>query len=288
MIVIDNTAQMQQWAKQHSDRPIAAVYTMGALHAGHAELMTFSRTWIKEHVGKECYVIASIFVNPIQFNNAADLENYPRTLSADLHVCEAAGVDAVFIPTVDQMYPEGIDNVELLDAGLLKNSYEGASRPGHFDGVVTVVNKLFMATLPQYAFFGEKDYQQLSILKEFVRKQQLPITIVGVPTVRDSDGLALSSRNQRLTPHGRVVAAHIPIALNIVSQAMSNGVDVELAVTSAREYLMQFPEITIDYVAVTGDDMSQTPNHGSARVLVAAVIDGVRLIDTLPIQIRKT
>ena len=288
MIVIDKTSEMQQWAKQHSDRPIAAVYTMGALHAGHAELMTYTRTWIKEHIGKDCYVVASIFVNPTQFTNVADLEKYPRSIEADLKVCDVAGVNAVFIPTVDQMYPQGIDHVALLDAGSLKNVFEGASRPGHFDGVVTVVSKLFSATQPQYAFFGEKDYQQLTILKQFVRDQQLPITIVGVPTVRDSDGLALSSRNQRLTAHGRVVAAHIPTALNIVSQAVSNAVDIDLAITSAREYLMQFPELTIDYLDITSDDMGPAPTSGSARVLVAVVIDGVRLIDNLPIQIRNT
>ena len=288
MIVIESTAAMQEWAHSHADKPIAAVYTMGALHSGHAQLMRYARTWIQEHVGSDCYVVASIFVNPTQFTNSSDLEKYPRTLEADLAACRAAGVDAVFVPSVDQMYPEGIANTQLLDAGPLKNILEGKSRPGHFDGVVTVVNKLFSATKPQYAFFGEKDYQQLIVLKQFVAQQNLPITIVGVPTVRDDDGLALSSRNRRLTEQGQIIAAQIPVALHIVSQAVSNGVDNELALQSAVDFLEQFSEISIDYFVITSDDMLQAPTRGSARALVAVEIDGVRLIDNLPIQIRTT
>jgi pantoate--beta-alanine ligase len=250
--------------------------------------MTFARSWVLSNVGTDCYVVASIFVNPTQFNNEHDLEKYPRTFDQDLEVCESAGVDAVFVPTVSEMYPEGLAHVELLDAGELKNQFEGTSRPGHFDGVVTVVNKLFAATQPQYAFFGEKDYQQLTVLKRFVERNKLPITVVGVPTVRAEDRVALSSRNSRLSAHGRQLAAQVPIALDIVQQATSNGVDGDLAMTSARDYLQQFSEIDVDYLVITSNDMTTIPTSGPARALVAVVIEGVRILDNMPIQIRNS
>lgn len=285
MQVISTVPEMQSWSAAHEGRPIAAVYTMGALHRGHAYLMTYAREWMKHHHQEDGVVVASIFVNPTQFTNTQDLEKYPRTLTQDKEVCETAGVDAVFIPTIDQMYPQGIEHTQLLDAGNLKDKYEGQSRPGHFDGVVTVVNKLFSATLPQYAFFGEKDFQQLTVLRQFVAAQQLPIEIVGVPTVRDDDGLALSSRNIQLTAHGRELARHIPIALDVVIQAVHNGVDIDLAIASAKDYLATFSEIDLDYLIVTDSQMLPVTAMGPARVLIAAVIDGVRLLDNKPLQI---
>lgn len=285
MQVIATVPHMQDWSAAHDSRPIAAVYTMGALHRGHAHLMTFAREWIREQRDEECFVVASIFVNPTQFTNIQDLEKYPRTLSQDQDISEAAGVDAVFIPDVDQMYPEGIEHATLMDAGFLKDKFEGESRPGHFDGVVTVVNKLFSATHPQYAFFGEKDYQQLTVLRQFIATHQLPIEIVGVPTVRDDDGVALSSRNNRLTPHGRELARHIPIALDIVIHAAASGVELELAISSAKDYLNTFSEIELDYLIVTDPDMNAATTVGPGRVLIAAVIDGVRLLDNKPLQI---
>ena len=249
--------------------------------------MRHAREWIKNELNQECFVVASVFVNPTQFTDSQDLEKYPRNLEADSHVCEVACVDALFVPTAQEMYPEGIENTVLLDAGQLKEKYEGLSRPGHFDGVVTVVNKLFMATKPQFAFFGEKDYQQLTVLRQFVDSRILPITIVGVPTVRDEDGIALSSRNSRLTESGRAFARQLAIALDIVSQAVDNGVDVELAISSAKDYLSTFSDIDLDYLVVTDADMDAVPSHGSGRVLIAATIDGVRLLDNKPIQIGR-
>lgn len=287
MQIINTVDEMRAWSEAHFDKPIAAVYTMGALHAGHIELMKYARTWIREDNSRDCYVVASIFINPTQFSSEEDLTKYPRTLSADLAECETAGADAVFVPTADQMYPEGIENVQMLDAGELKHLYEGVSRAGHFDGVVTVVNKLLSVTKPQFAFFGEKDFQQFTVLKNFVAREKLPVRIVGVPTVRADDGLALSSRNIRLSAHSREIAAHIPIALDIVQQAANQGVEINLALESARKYLAQFKEIELDYLVVTSEEMEEAPDSGSARVLLAAVIDGIRLLDNKPIQIRK-
>ena len=284
---INTVELMQKWVLEHSSHPIAAVYTMGALHQGHSHLMTFAREWILRELDQECFVVASIFVNPTQFTNSQDLEKYPRTLDADSLICEAAGVDALFVPTTGQMYPEGIENTVLLDAGPLKNKYEGLSRPGHFGGVVTVVNKLFMATKPQFAFFGEKDYQQLTVLRQFVENQHLDIKIVGVPTVRDENGIALSSRNSRLSDDGRTLAHHLPTALDIVSQAVGSGVEVALAISSAKDYLETFSEIELDYLVVTDPNMETVPSSGPARVLIAATIDGVRLLDNKPIQIGR-
>lgn len=285
MQIVNSVSEMQSWSKAHSDHPIAAVYTMGALHGGHSFLMSYAREWIKREYNQDCFVVASIFVNPTQFTHLQDLEQYPRTLAADTNICEMAGVNALFVPTVDQMYPDGIENSVSLDAGPLKNQFEGRSRPGHFDGVVTIVNSLFSATLPQYAFFGEKDYQQLTVLRQFVEQQSLPIEIVGVPTVRDVDGVALSSRNSRLTAHGRELARHLPIALDIVAQATSNGVDTSLALSSAKDYLATFSDIALDYLVITDPDMNPLTTSGPARVLIAATIDGIRLLDNKPIQI---
>lgn len=288
MEVIDSVLEMKQWSKTHSGKPIAAVFTMGALHRGHQELMTFAREWVKANKHQDCFVVASIFVNPTQFNNQADLAKYPRSLETDLEICEAAGVDVVFVPTVEQMYPEGVASTALLDSGDLKNTFEGKSRPGHFDGMVTVVNKLFDATNPQYAFFGEKDFQQLVILKQYVDKAKLPIEIVGVPTVRDENQLALASRNSRLSAHGLELAAHIPIALEIVALATNSGVNISLARQSGIDYLRQFKEIEIDYLEITGEHMEVNPTSEDARVLIAVTIEGVRLLDNFPIHIRNS
>ena len=287
MKAIDSVLEMKQWSKTHSDKPIAAVFTMGALHRGHQELMTYARAWVKANKNQDCYVVASIFVNPTQFNNQADLAKYPRSLETDLEKCEAAGVDIVFAPTVEEMYPKGVTNAVLLDSGELKSTFEGKSRPGHFDGMVTVVSKLFDAINPQYAFFGEKDFQQLTILKQYVGKAKLPIEIVGVPTVRDENQLALSSRNSRLSDHGLELAAHIPVALEIVALATNSGVDISLARQSGIDYLRQFKEINIDYLEITGEHMELNPTSGNARVLVAVTIEDVRLLDNLPIHIRN-
>jgi pantoate--beta-alanine ligase len=186
----------------------AVVMTMGALHEGHATLIRTAR----EHVGRKGYVVVTVFVNPLQFGAGEDLDRYPRTLEADLKTAEQAGADIVFAPSVEEMYPDGRPEITLR-AGAMGERLEGASRPGHFDGMLTVVAKLLHLTRPDVAFFGQKDAQQLALIRRMVRDLNFPVEIVGVPTVREEDGLALSSRNRYLSPQERRTALALSRAL---------------------------------------------------------------------------
>ncbi|MFJ8645684.1 pantoate--beta-alanine ligase [Streptomyces sp. NPDC093546] len=186
----------------------AVVMTMGALHEGHATLVRTAR----ERVGKEGYVLVTVFVNPLQFGAGEDLDRYPRTLDADLKTAERAGANAVFAPSVEEMYPDGRPEVRIT-AGAMGERLEGASRPGHFDGMLTVVAKLLHLTRPDVAFFGQKDAQQLALIRRMVRDLNFPVEIVGVETVREPDGLALSSRNRYLSPPERRTALALSAAL---------------------------------------------------------------------------
>ncbi|MFI8192905.1 pantoate--beta-alanine ligase [Streptomyces sp. NPDC085946] len=186
----------------------AVVMTMGALHEGHATLIRTAR----EHVGRDGFVTVTVFVNPLQFGAGEDLDRYPRTLDADLRTAERAGADIVFAPSADEMYPGGRPQVTLR-AGAMGERLEGASRPGHFDGMLTVVAKLLHLTRPDVAFFGQKDAQQLALIRRMVRDLDFGVEIVGVPTVREDDGLALSSRNRYLSPRERRTALALSHAL---------------------------------------------------------------------------
>ncbi|GAA3373897.1 pantoate--beta-alanine ligase [Streptomyces sannanensis] len=186
----------------------AVVMTMGALHEGHATLIRAAR----EHVGRKGFVVVTVFVNPLQFGAGEDLDRYPRTLDADLVIAERSGADAVFAPSVDEVYPGGNPQVRIT-AGPMGTLLEGASRPGHFDGVLTVVAKLLHLAQPDVAFFGQKDAQQLAVIRRMVRDLNFPVEIVGVPTVREDDGLALSSRNRYLSADERRTALALPRAL---------------------------------------------------------------------------
>jgi pantoate--beta-alanine ligase len=286
MELLETIEQMREWTILHSDRPRAAVYTMGALHDGHLELVRQAKHYVSAHTGEQPYVVASIFVNPTQFNNPDDLAKYPRTLEHDLEMLSSVGVDVVFVPFADQMYPEGITNTITVEPGDLGDVLEGNGRPGHFRGVLTVVNKLFNITAPQYAMFGEKDYQQLTLISLMAAELNMPIEVVGVPTVRDSDGLALSSRNRRLNENARAIASRIPAALASVRNDVAQGYPVEEALNRATQFLAEASEISLQYLVVTGTEMQDAPQHGRARVLVAAEIDGVRLIDNMAIEIK--
>ncbi|MFD6415592.1 pantoate--beta-alanine ligase [Streptomyces sp. NPDC060194] len=186
----------------------AVVMTMGALHDGHATLVRAAR----EHVGPDGSVTVTVFVNPLQFGAGEDLDRYPRTLPADLEIAKAAGADLVFAPAVDEVYPGGTPQVRI-SAGPMGERLEGATRPGHFDGMLTVVNKLLHLTRPDVALFGQKDAQQLALIRRMVLDLNMPVTIVGVPTVREDDGLALSSRNRYLSPADRRTALALSRAL---------------------------------------------------------------------------
>lgn len=206
MIVLKTIDEMHTWSAtaRLSGKTIGFVPTMGALHEGHLSLVNKARL-------ENDLVVVSIFVNPIQFNNPADLEKYPRTLPKDLEMLESANCDVVFTPTVNEMYPEKVQKT--YEFGELATVMEGASRPGHFNGVAVVVHKLFNITLPHRAYFGEKDYQQLQIIKALARKENPDLEIVACPINREADGLARSSRNERLTPQMRSAVPYIHMVL---------------------------------------------------------------------------
>lgn len=254
---------------------IAVVMTMGALHEGHRQLIRVARE-------RSAFVVVTIFVNPLQFGPGEDFDKYPRTLDEDLRACRAEGVTVVFAPGRDDVYPDGAPSITM-HPGPLGEILEGASRPGHFAGMLTVVQKLLMLTRADVAYFGEKDFQQLALIRRMVRDLELGVEIAGVPTVREKDGLALSSRNRYLSPDQRRAALALSRALR--DGAAHTDPDAVLAV--AHQILAEEPGVRVDYLALTGADLGPAPDEGEARLLVAARVGSTRLIDNVPLQIRK-
>jgi pantoate--beta-alanine ligase len=252
--------------------PVAYVPTMGALHEGHAELLRTARA-----IGD--VVVVSVFVNPTQFGPDEDFGRYPRTLDADLAMCEKEGVDIVFVPDADEMYPFGIDGGPRVDPGARGTILEGASRPKHFNGVLTVVTKLLSIVRPSQAVFGEKDYQQLVLIRDLVRTLFLGVDIVGVPIVRESDGLAMSSRNAYLTEAERRQALTLSRALFAGRDVAGDGAAAVLA--AAQEVLDAEPQVAVDYLALTDPELEAPPQRGEARLLVAGRVGATRLIDNV-------
>jgi len=257
---------------------VGLVPTMGALHAGHVSLMARARA--------ECETVAvSIFVNPLQFGDPEDIAHYPRTLDWDLAVCADAGVDVVFAPSVKEMYPDWPAPVATtVSVRGVSEGWEGASRPGHFDGVATVVNKLFSIAGPCRAYFGEKDYQQLAVVRQMVADLSLPVAVVGCPIVREPDGLALSSRNVRLALAERRAAVILSRALAVGRTLLERGVDLSSTVAEAmRRVVEEEPLVHLDYaVAVGADDLVARQfiaDPAAVRLLIAADVGPVRLID---------
>ena len=264
---------------------VAFVPTMGALHAGHASLMRRARAEAPDGA-----VVVSIFVNPLQFGAGEDLDRYPRTLDADLALCAGEGVDVVFAPGVQEVYPGGEPQVTV-EPGPLATVLEGESRPGHFRGVLTVVAKLFGLVQPDVAVFGEKDYQQLTLIRRMVADLCLagargPIRVVGAPTLRDDDGLAMSSRNRYLDPGQRQVAATLSRARRAARERASYGVPP--ARWAAMSVLQAEPGLELDYLALRDADLGELPDYPDrpveGRILVAARVGTTRLIDNLPIS----
>jgi pantoate--beta-alanine ligase len=253
--------------------PIGLVPTMGALHVGHVALMDQARTFSES-------VVVTIFVNPMQFGPTEDLAVYPRTLQADLEECERAGVDVVWAPSVEDIYPGGPVQVSI-DAGPLGAELEGAVRPTHFAGVLTVVAKLFGLVRPAMAFFGEKDYQQLVLITRMVGDLELGIGVGGVPTAREPDGLAVSSRNIFLSASERREALTLSRALFAGQAAAGRGPDA--VVKAATAVLDAEPGVRVDYLELRGTDLGPAPAHGSARLLVAARVGNTRLIDNVEV-----
>ncbi len=243
------------------DGTVGVVLTMGALHDGHEALIRAARQ-------RADHVLVTIFVNPLQFGPNEDFDRYPRTVDRDLAVCARNGVELVFAPDRAQMYPDGEPMVRV-NPGPQGEILEGASRPGFFHGVLTVVLKLFHLTRPHLSFFGEKDYQQLTLIRRMVRDTDLPVEIVGVPTVREPDGLALSSRNRYLSPPDRRAALALSRALRAGAAAAGTGAEAVLAAARA-----ELTGVDLDYLALTDPDLGPPPTHGPARLLVAARVGG--------------
>jgi pantoate--beta-alanine ligase len=259
-------------AREPMKGTVAVVMTMGALHEGHASLLRAAR--------KEAdHLVMTLFVNPLQFGPNEDFDRYPRTFDRDLEIAHAEGVDLVFAPNREEMYPNG-EPVVRVNPGPLGEVLEGASRPGFFHGVLTVVLKLLHLTRPDRAYFGEKDYQQLTLIRAMVRDLDLDVEIHGVPTVREPDGLALSSRNRYLSVAERQRALALSGALRAGAAAAEAGRDPLVA---ARELLAP---VDLDYIALTDPALGPAPARGPARLLVAARVGTTRLIDNMPVEIR--
>ena len=244
-----------------SKDPVAFVPTMGALHAGHESLIKIAQE-------KSNQVVVSIFVNPLQFENQEDLANYPRTPELDIKIAERAGATKVWLPTFEEIYPQ---DPEIIPAGPIGDVFEGVHRFGHFDGVLTVVKRLFDLINPKFAVFGEKDFQQLFLIRQMVAKYKLPVEIIAAPIIREADGLALSSRNIRLSAKGRKSAL-------VISQALRKG-GQDLA--EIKKILASESGFTLDYAEVID---AQTFERASAdtsikRVIIAGWVEGVRLLD---------
>ncbi len=257
---------------------VAFVPTMGALHAGHASLFAEAR----RRVTSADAVVVSVFVNPLQFGPGEDLERYPRSLDADLAVCAAEGVDVVFHPAVEEVYPGG-DPVVTVDPGQDRWRLEGASRPGHLRGVATVVAKLFGLVRPDLAVFGQKDYEQLVLVRQMAADLCMGVDVVGAATVREPDGLALSSRNRYLSPEDRASALALSRALAAGAAASPQGRRAVLDAAGA--VLASEPGVSVDYLELTAPDLTAPPERGEARLLVAARVGRTRLIDNVAVDL---
>jgi pantoate--beta-alanine ligase len=258
--------------------PIAVVMTLGALHEAHRTLMREARRL----VGLEGTVIVTIFVNPLQFGQGEDYDAYPRPLGADIEVCAAEGVDVVFAPSRGEMYPAGVPAVSV-DPGPLATELEGSVRPTHFAGVLTVVAKLLNITRPDFAVFGEKDYQQLVLVRQMVTDLDLPYEVVAAPLVRAPDGLALSSRNAYLSQEDREVALVLSRSLYAGRDASEEG---PVAVLEAASTVLREAGMAVDYLELRAPDLAPTVSGGPARLLVAAKVGATRLIDNVEVHLR--
>ncbi|MFF7457637.1 pantoate--beta-alanine ligase [Kitasatospora sp. NPDC008115] len=282
--VVTHTVDDFESAFWPDEQPVdnAVVMTMGALHEGHAALIRAAR----KQVGRDGRVAVSVFVNPLQFGAGEDLERYPRTLDEDVRLAEANGADVVFAPSADEVYPNGEPQVRLA-AGPMGERYEGATRPGHFDGVLTVVAKLLHITDPDFAFFGEKDAQQLAVIRRMVADLDFDVEVVGVPTVREEDGLALSSRNRYLSTEERTRALALSKALFAGRDAAAQGPE---AVREAASAALDAAEgVDLDYLAlIDPHDFTEAPDdfQGEAVLAVAAKVGATRLIDNVRIIVR--
>ena len=272
--VADLRARVRGWKSEGAT--LGVVPTMGALHDGHLSLVRAAQ--------RDCdRVVVTIFVNPKQFNNPDDLAKYPRTETADAALLAPLGVDAVFAPDADQLYPDGFATFVRVTG--ISERLEGLHRPGHFDGVATVVAKLFGITLADRAYFGEKDWQQLQIVRRMAADLNLPTEVVACPTIRESDGLARSSRNTRLSSEARAVASALPREMSGAARAMRTGMPVPQALAAATAGLLAAGFERVDYMDLCDAETLLWIDRvdGPARLLAAAWVGGVRLIDNIAV-----
>ncbi|RYU78715.1 pantoate--beta-alanine ligase [Hymenobacter persicinus] len=268
-------ARTEKW--RQAGQRIGLVPTMGALHEGHLQL-------VRAAAQENDVVVVSIFVNPTQFNNADDFRLYPRVPDADAALLAPAGCTVLFLPSVEQMYPR--PTVLTFDFGPLERVMEGAHRPGHFNGVATVVSKLFHLSRPHRAYFGQKDLQQVAIIRQLTADLSFDLDLVAFPTVREADGLAMSSRNRRLSPADRAMAPQLHQALVLGAAALAQGQPAEVAQAAAAQHLAASPGISLEYFEVV-DAQTLQPVSGAVQagqtvaLCVAAQLGGVRLIDNL-------
>ncbi len=279
--VLQHVDEMRAFSTKcrNENRIIGFVPTMGALHEGHLSLIARAKAVCD-------VVICSIFVNPTQFNDPKDLLLYPRTEEADIDLLKNAGCDVVFVPAVNEMYPTG-QEVRDYNFGTLTSEWEGRFRPGHFNGVITVVKRLFEIVLPHQSFFGKKDFQQFSVIREWVRRDEIKVEIVGCDTVRASDGLALSSRNKRLSSEQATLATAFSKALLFIRENKSKN-NVNALIAEATEMFIEKEQIELQYFTIANSETLEPleeiseANHQVA--LIAGFIGGVRLIDEIELN----
>lgn len=277
MQTVTSIVQLEEWLGSHftPGKSLGFVPTMGALHEGHLSL-------IRRSVSENDFTACSIFVNPIQFNNPTDLERYPRMPEKDLAMLSTTGCSVVFMPGVAEIYPEPVEKI--YDFGLLDKVMEGAFRPGHFNGVAIVVNRLFQLVRPTRAYFGLKDYQQLMIIREMTRQEGHPVIIAGCPIIREPDGLAMSSRNLRLTPEQR---HHAPVIYQglLAAKALCNSLSVKELTDRLREMYTSLPGCIPEYItfanAETLQSVQQWKDTPHCILCVAVFFGDIRLIDNL-------
>jgi len=284
LLTVTTVAELREYVQHVKFKGLSVgfVPTMGNLHAGHMSLV--------KHANKQCdIVIASIFVNPLQFNDQSDLTNYPRTLVQDQQLLESNGCDLLFAPTVDEMYPNGQQSQSIVSVPDVSLGLCGGARPGHFDGVATVVTKLFNMVQADKAFFGEKDFQQLAVIRKMVADLCLPIDVVGITTERNSEGLALSSRNGYLSANELTLAPAIFKTLQEVATSIQQGNDFATTLDETQQRLNN-QGFKVDYLALCreSDLKPATTEDEKLVVLIAAFLGSARLIDNLPFSLNRT
>jgi len=284
LLTVTTVAELREYVHQAKFKGLSVgfVPTMGNLHAGHISLV--------KHANKQCdVVIASIFVNPLQFNDQSDLTNYPRTLEQDQLLLDDNGCDLLFTPTVVEMYPNGQKNQSIVSVPDVSMGLCGGARPGHFDGVATVVTKLFNMVQADKAFFGEKDFQQLAVIRKMVADLSLPVTVVGIATERNTEGLALSSRNGYLSANELALAPAIFKALQDVANAIQQGNNFVTTLDETQQRL-NHQGFKVDYLALCreSDLKPASPEDDKLVVLIAVYLGSARLIDNLPFPLNRT